>query len=328
MLRFPAPRGALAALFLALACGGAAAQSAPAWPSKAIRLLVGFPPGSVQDLSARAIAEPLAQALGQPVVVENRSGAAGSIAADLVARATDLHTFGVMNNSQLATAKLLNPLIAYDPLRDLAPVALIGTTPMVLVVGNAATGKRPEDWLAWLRQQGSRASYGSPGIGTPGHLGMELLKGRAGFAAVHVPYPGNPQIIAAMLGGQLQAALLPPGLAMEQIRAGRMKAIGISADQRSPLAPGLPTLAEVGVGGAQVELWTALAGPASLPADIRARLAAAIQHLVHAGDTPQHLLNVGWQPAPAASDALRTRIDSEVRGFTSLSTMQSMRPAS
>ena len=322
MLRFLALRRSLAPALLALASAGAVAQTVSAppapWPTKPIRLLVGFPAGSVQDLSARAIADPLARALGQPVIVENRSGASGSIAADIVARSTDRHTFGVMNNSQLTIAKLLNPAAPYDPLRDLSPVALIATTPMVLTVSSEATGNGPQQWLAWLRQQGTNASYGSPGLGTPGHLGMELLKSRAGFAAVHVPYPGNPQIISAMLGGYLQAALLPPGLALEQVRAGKIKAIGITSDVRSPLAPGLPTLAEVGVTGGQVELWTALAGPASLPPEIRDSLAAAVMQVVQHGDTSRHLLNVGWQPAPAAADVLRVKIRDELRGLGSV----------
>lgn len=215
-------RRAVQALMLASVCGAALAQinntplkasskapgAAPAaWPTKPVRLVIGFPPGSVQDLSARAIAEPLSKALGQPVVVENKSGASGTIAADHVAKSTDLHTFGVMNNSQLTIAKMLNPAVAYNPERDLAPIALIGTTPMMLVVSNAATGSRPADWLDWLRTLGDKASYGSPGNGTPGHLGMELIKSRGAIQAFDVPYQGNPQIITALVGGQLHAAL-------------------------------------------------------------------------------------------------------------------------
>ncbi|HET9823117.1 MAG TPA: tripartite tricarboxylate transporter substrate binding protein, partial [Burkholderiaceae bacterium] len=212
------------------------AAEALAWPTRPVRLLVGFPPGSVQDLSARAVADALAHALGQPVVVENKAGASGTIAGDQVAKATDLHTFGVMNNSQLTIARMLNPRVPYDPATDLAPVALIGTTPMALMVSQDAAGSTPQEWLAWLRQLGARANYGSPGNGTPGHLGMELLKSRASIEATHVPYPGNPQVITALLAGQLHAALLPPGLAMQQVRAGKMKVVGITAATRSALA--------------------------------------------------------------------------------------------
>jgi tripartite-type tricarboxylate transporter receptor subunit TctC len=304
---------ALGALLLSALATAACAQQA--WPTKPLRLLIGFPPGSVQDLSARAISDALGKALGEPVVVENRSGASGTIAADQVARATDLHTFGVMNNSQLTIAKLLNPSLPYDPRSDLAPVALIGTTPMVLVVSGNAPGTTPREWLAWLRAQGDKASYGSPGMGTPGHLGMELIKSRSGIGALHVPYQGNPQIISAMVGGHLDAALLPPGLALEQLRSGKLKAIGVTSDQRSALAPGVPTLEEAGVTGAEVELWSALAAPASLPPALRERLAATIADLLKGEETRQRLLAVGWQPTAASGDALRARIQSDVKNF-------------
>lgn len=332
------PARALQALLLAAICTGAVAQTmanarkpaagaaqAAQWPTKPVRLLIGFPPGSVQDASARAIAEALGKSLGQPVIVENKGGASGTIAADLVAKSTDLHTFGVMNNSQLTIAKMLNPAVAYDPAIDLAPVALIGTTPMVLVVSAVAAGNTPAEWLTWLRNQGSKASYGSPGNGTPGHLGMELVKSRSGIDAVHVPYQGNPQIITAMLGNQLQAALLPPGLAMQQVKAGKLKAIGVTSERRSTLASELPTLREVGVMGADVELWTALAGPASLPPAVREKMAAALIDTVKGDETRQRLINVGWQPTPSTAEGLRTRMKSDTKTFGGIIMMRNIR---
>ncbi len=311
------------ALLLALACSASGAQAQPPtvvanWPNRPIRLLIGFPPGSVQDLSARSISDALARSLGQPVVVENKAGASGTIAADQVAKATDLHTFGVMNNSQLTIARLLNPSIGYDPGKDLAPIALLGTTPMMLVVSSAAAGNAPREWLEWLRDLGSRANYGSPGTGTPGHLGMELIKSRSGIAAVHVPYPGNPQIITAMLGGQLQAALLPPGLVMQQLTAGKLRAIGITSPQRSALAPDQPTLQEIGVPGAEVELWTALAGPASLPPSVREKLGAAVIDLLKTDDIRQRLFTVGWQATPSNAAGLQNRMRDDTKTFSAI----------
>lgn len=303
-----------------------AAPAAMDWPTKPIRLLIGFPPGSVQDLSARAISEQLSKSLGQPVLVENKAGASGTIAADQVAKATDLHTFGVMNNSQLTIAKLLNPMAPYDPAVDLAPIALIGTTPMVLVVSNFAQGNTPQEWLTWLRNQGDKANYGSPGAGTPGHLGMELIKSRSGgLGVMHVPYPGNPQIITAMLGGQLQAALLPPGLAMQQVKAGKMKAIGVTSDQRSMLASDLPTLREVGIMGADMELFTALAGPASLPAAVRDKLGAAVIDVLKTSETRQRLITVGWQPSPSTAEGLRTRMRADTRNLGGIIMLRGIR---
>jgi tripartite-type tricarboxylate transporter receptor subunit TctC len=310
-------------IFLMLACAAAFAQS---WPSKPIRLMIGFPPGSVQDLSARAFADPLSKVLGQPVLVENKSGASGTIAAELVAKSTDQHTFGVMNNSQLTIAKLLNPAVAYDPAKDLAPIALIGTTPLVLVVSSAAQGNTGAEWLAWLKSQGNRANYGSPGTGTPAHLGMELLKSRVGgLDTQHVPYPGNPQLITAMLGGHLQSALLPPGLAMQQVRSGKMKAIGVTSEQRTLLVPELPPLRDVGIVGAEMELFTAMAGPASLPAAVREKLSAALIQVLKTDETRQRLITVGWQPTPSTGEGLLARMRSDTRSLSAIIRMRGIK---
>lgn len=343
MRRFLWTRRALQVVLFTAACSSVLGQSTRAtsnaggnarsagttvvpWPTKPIRLLIGFPPGSVQDLSARSFADPLAKLLGQPVIVENKAGASGTIAADQVAKATDQHTFGVMNNSQLTIAKLLNPAVPYDPARDLAPIALIGTTPLVLVVSNSATGKTSQELLAWLRNLGDKANYGSPGTGTPAHLGMELVKSRSGsITALHVPYPGNPQLITAMMGGQLQAALLPPGLAMQQVRAGKMKAIGVTSEQHSMLVPELPTLREAGIMGADMELFTALAGPASLPASVRDKLSAALIEVLKSDEVRQRLITVGWQPAPSTAEGLRSRMRSDTKSLGGIIMMRGIK---
>jgi tripartite-type tricarboxylate transporter receptor subunit TctC len=243
---------------------------ADAWPARPLRIIVGFPPGSSPDLTARTFAEPLAQALGQPVVVENKVGAGGNIAAHAVAQARDGHTVGLFINGNLTIAKLLNPQLPYDPARDLAPLSLLGTSPLLLTApvgqdGVPASGDA-RAFLAAARQAGDRWSYGTPGVGTVGHLGMELLKARTGIDPVHVPYPGYPQVATAMLGGQLQMALLPPALALAQERAGRLRLIGVTSAGRSTLAPGVPSLAEAGVQGVQLEMWNAFAAPAATAA--------------------------------------------------------------
>src|SRR5690606_8324360 len=161
------------------------AQKPAAWPSKPLKVLVGFPAGSSPDLMARTLAEPLSQALGQPVVVENRPGAGGNIAADQVARATDDHTIGLMINGNLTIARILNPATPYDPLKDLTPVALIAVAPLVLCVP-AETTTTGAAFFAAAREGGDRWNYGTPGVGTVAHLGMELLKPKAGIAPVHV----------------------------------------------------------------------------------------------------------------------------------------------
>ncbi len=296
---------------------GALTQGALAadWPSKPVRLVVGFPAGSSPDLTARALAEPLAKALGQAVVVENKVGAGGNIAADAVAKATDGHTLGLMINGNMTIARILNPKVPYDPLQDLAPVSLIGTAPLVLAAQAASTGDTPAQWLAQARQAGPTLSYGSPGVGTVAHLGMELLKDRAGIDPVHVPYPGNPQIINAMLGGQIQLALLPPGLAMPQVRAGKLRAIGTTSTGRSVLVPEVPSLAEAGVKNYQLEIWNAIAAPASLPAAQVQKISALVSDIVRSPEMRQRLFQQGWQVVGSSPEGLKNRIDADTRAL-------------
>lgn len=277
------------------------------WPTKPIRIIVGFPGGSSPDLTARALAEPLSKALGQPVIVDNRPGAGGNIAADLVAKATDDHTLGLMINGNLTIARLLNPKTPYDPVRDLAPIGLVGTAPLVLVVPASYTGQ-PRDFIKAGLQAGDTWSYGSPGQGTVAHLGMEMLKARTGLTPVHVPYPGNPQVMNAMMGGQIQLALLPPGLSMAQVKAGRLKAIGVTSAGRSTLVPELPSLSDAGVQGFELEIWNAVAAPASMPKPVVARLSALISEIVRSPDMRQKLFSQGWQAVGSSSEGLAIRI--------------------
>ena len=287
-------------------CSSALAQ--PAWPSKPVKIMVGFPGGSTPDMAARALAEVLAKSLGQPVVVENKPGASGDIAADQVAKAGDDHTLGVVINGNLTSAKLLKANLPYDPAKDFAFVSLLATAPLVL----AALPELPAgaDFFAAARASAGKWSYGSVGIGSVGHLGMEYVKSRAGnFDAVHVPYNGNPAVITAILGGQIQMALMPPGIALPQVKAGKMKAIGLTGP-RSALAPDIPSLAELGVQMDALEVWVALVGPASLSASAQDRLAREVPAAVN-GEARERLLTSGWQAVGSSSDGLRQRVARE-----------------
>jgi tripartite-type tricarboxylate transporter receptor subunit TctC len=289
-----------------------AAANAAAWPTRPVRILVGFPGGSTPDLVARTIAEPLSKALGQPVVVDNKPGAGGNIAADQVAKATDDHTIGVMINGNMTIAKLLNPATPFDPLKDLAPISMIGTAPLLLTAAANAPGANAQDFFVAARNAGNKWSYGTPGIGTVGHIGMELLKTRTNIDPVHVPYPGNPQVINAMISGQIQLALLPPGLAAPQIRAGKLRAIGVTSAGRSPLVPEYPSLDEGGVTrGLQLEIWTAAAAPASMPKAIVAKLSALISDIARMPEVRAKLFQQGWQVAGTSSEGLANRIKAD-----------------
>ncbi|MDP3753154.1 MAG: tripartite tricarboxylate transporter substrate-binding protein [Polaromonas sp.] len=285
------------------------AETASAWPTRPVRILVGFPGGSTPDMAARTLAEPLVRALGQPVIVENKPGASGNIAADQVAKATDDHTLGVVINGNLTSAKLLYPKLPYDPAKDFAPISLLTTAPLVLVAPASQPGGA--EFFKAARQGGAQWNYGSVGNGSVAHLGMELLKSRApGVAPVHVPFPGNPQVVTAMLGGQIQMALIPPGVAMPHVRSGKLRAIGL-AGGRSSLVPEVPPLAEAGLQNVNLEVWTALIGPASLSKAAQARLALEVPRIIRDADTRQKLFNQGWQAVGTSPDGLKSRVKDE-----------------
>jgi tripartite-type tricarboxylate transporter receptor subunit TctC len=280
-----------------------------------VRLVVGFPAGSSPDLTARALAEPLAKALGQNVIVDNKVGAGGNIAADFVAKSTDGHTLGLMINGNMTIARILNPKVPYDPLTDLTPISLIGKAPLVLSVPADAPGQNPAEWLSYAQKAGDKLSYASPGVGTVGHLGMELLKTKAGLAAVHVPYPGNPQIITAMIGGQVQLALLPPAMAAAQVRGGKLKIMGTTSTGRSTVAPDVPSLSEIGVRDYQLEIWNAVAAPASMPASVASQLANKVSEIVRSPDMRERLFQQGWEVVGSSPEGLRNRIQADTQAL-------------
>jgi len=289
----------------------AAAGPVGAWPTKPLRIVVGFPGGSTPDLVARTIAEPLSKALGQPVIVENRVGAGGNIAGDVVARATDDHTIGVMINGNMTIAKLLNPAVPFDPMKAFQPLSLIGTAPLLLAAPANAPFNNAQEFFLAARNGGTKWSYGSPGVGTVGHIGMELLKTKTNMDPVHVPYPGNPQVVQALITNQIQLSLLPPALANAQIKAGKLKAVGVTSLNRSPLVPEYASLNEEGVRGFQLEIWTAAAAPASMPKPIVAKLSGLISEIARTPEVRQKLFQQGWQVAGTSAEGLANRIKND-----------------
>ena len=311
-----------AGMFFALGASSTFAQTA--WPSKPLKMVVGFPAGSSPDLTARLLAEPLSQALGQPVIVENKAGAGGNIGADAVARATDDHTIGLMINGNLTIAKILNPATTYDPLKDLQPVSLIAVSPLVLAApAGAPVGKA---FFDQAKAQGDKLNYGTPGIGTVAHLGMELLKAKAGIAPVHVPYPGNPQVITGLIGGQVQMALLPPGLAMAQVKGGKLQAVGVTSTGRSSVVPEVASLADAGVQGLQLEIWNAVAAPVGMPKAHVQKLATLLAEIVRRPEIRQKILNQGWQVAGTSPEGLAKRIAADTAAMAEVIQKNNIKP--
>ena len=321
-MTFTLPRRSLLTAALAATCMASGALAADKWPSKPLHLIVGFPAGSSPDLTARALAEPLEKALGQTIIVENKVGAGGNIAGEYVAKADD-HTFSVMINGNMTIAQLLNPAVRYNPLTDLQPVSLIGVAPLVLVApASAPEGKAFFDAGA---QAGNKWSYGSPGVGTVGHLGMELLKSRSKLKPEHIPYAGYPQVFNGIQGGDLQLSMLPPALAMAQIQAGKLRGIGVTSAARSPLAPGLPSLKELGVNNYDLEIWNAVAAPKSMAKAHVEKLATAVSEIVRTPEMRAKLSAQGWQAVGSSPEGLKNRIDADVKALGTIIKEQNIR---
>ncbi|MBU2288572.1 MAG: tripartite tricarboxylate transporter substrate binding protein, partial [Gammaproteobacteria bacterium] len=207
------------------------------------------------------------------------------------------------------SAKMLYPKLPYDPARDFSYISLIATAPLVLVApADAPTGAA---FFAAAKKGGDKWNYGSVGVGSVGHLGMELLKTKVpGVQAVHIPFQGNPAVVTALLGGQIQMALVPPGLAVAQVNAGKLKAVGVTSG-RSVLAPNIPPLADAGVRDLQLEVWTALVGPASLSKAAQARLATVMGDVMRTPETRTQLANQGWQAVGTSAEGLKSRVAEE-----------------
>ncbi len=284
-------------------------STAPLWPSKPVRLLVGFPGGSSPDIMARALAEPLSKALAQPVVIENRVGASGNIAADMVAKSTDEHTLGLVINGNLTSAKMLDPKLPYDPAHDFHFISLLATAPLLMIAPvNLPDGV---EFIQAAKKNANQWNYASVGVGSVAHLGMELFKSKVpGMEAVHVPYPGNPQVITAMLSGQIQMALMAPSVVMSQIKAGKLKAIGLTS-QRTALVPDIASLSEFGVRDFKLEVWNALVGPIHLPAAAKLRLAQDLGQIFAQEEFRQKLFTLGWQAVGSNSEQLKSRVNEE-----------------
>ena len=296
---------AIAPPVLAQAGNGAAV----AWPTKTVRILVGFPGGSTPDIVARSLAEPLARALGQAVIVENKAGASGNIAADQVAKATDNHTLGIVINGNLTSAKMLYPKLPYNPAKDFSRISLLASTPLVLVA--QATAPEGAGFFTAAAQGGDKWNYGSVGNGSVGHLGMEVLKSKTkGLTPLHIPFKGNPEVITGLLAGEIQMALVPPGIAMPQVKAGKLKAIGVTSG-RSAVVPEVPPLADAGVRDFSLEVWTALVGPAKLSKAAQDRLNAEVPKIIRSEETRAKLLAQGWQALGTSPEGLKSRIQDE-----------------
>jgi len=275
----------------------APAAFAQAWPAKPIRLIVPFPPGQATDILARLLADQLGKALGQQVVVENRPGAGGSIGADAAAKAPpDGYTLVMVTISTHGIAPAIYPRLPYDVQKDFAPIANIALTPQVLMASLKSGIASVPDLIAKARA-GADFNYGSSGNGSASHLAVEMLKSAAGLKLTHVPFKGNADALMALQAGDIQLMSDAIPGAMGPIKAGRVKALGIADQRRSPFLPDLATIAEQGVQGVVAVGWIGLSAPARTPEPILDRVSAAVMKMLSEPDVLKKLEDLAFVPA-------------------------------
>jgi tripartite-type tricarboxylate transporter receptor subunit TctC len=303
---------AAAAGVAAFNAAGAARAAGDAWPNRPIKLVVPFPPGTSPDVIARLIGEPLGQALGQTVIVDNKPGAGGNIGTLGVARAAgDGYTFLFTIQGPLVTAPLLSKSLGYDPLRDLAPVTLVATSPNVLVVDSRLGVATLADFVRLTRARKGQLNYGSVGTGSASHLAMEWFKARAGLDIVHVPYQGFPQVVNAILSGQVQAGFMVPGIAIGQLRAGKLQALGVTTLGRSATLPQYPSFVEQGYPDFEAISWQAVLAPATTPRPIVERVANELIRIIKSDEVRTRMLAQFFSAAGTAPQALADLMRSE-----------------
>ena len=302
----------LSAALALIAATGALAQST--YPTRPITMVVGFAPSGGTDITARIIARKLSDTIGQGVVVENRAGAGGNIAADAVAKATpDGYTILLTSVGPLAVAPHQIANLPYNPLTDLAPITMAVMFANVLVVNASVPAHTLAEYVRLANSKPGTMTYGTSGIGGAGHLAGELLRITAKADLVHVPYKGGGPAMADLLGGQIPSSFASAPSAVPHVKASKIRALATTGATRSASFPDVPTIAESGYPGYEATNWYAFVAPAKTPRDIVERLNREIVKVLNAPDVREQLLKNGMEPMPGTSEALARHIDREFR---------------
>jgi tripartite-type tricarboxylate transporter receptor subunit TctC len=297
-----------AALVLAMPAAPAAE-----FPVKPVTLVIGFAPGGPSDVMARILTKRMEELLKQPVVVENRAGAGGGIAANAVARATpDGYTILLATGSSLAINVSLYKSLGYDPEKDFEPISLIGTQTNLLYVHPSLPARTLAEFVAHLKANPDKYSFGSGGVGTPAHLAGELLKVEAKIDMTHAPFRGTGQALQSVIGGHVPIAFNPPSPLLPHLQSGALRGIAVTTLQRTPALPDTPTIAESGYPGFDAATWHAVVAPANLPKAVAATLVQAIRATLDDAQTKKALTDLGVDVVNGAPDELRAYIKSEI----------------
>lgn len=299
-------------LLLVACCVFPAAAQSQTYPSKPVRMLVGFPPGGGTDIMARIVGAKLADALGQQVVIENRPGAGGNISADLAAKAApDGYTILMGHVAPIAIAPWLYPKLAYDPQRDLAPISFVASSPNVLVVHAALAASDVRSLIALARAKPGQLRYASSGSGTVQHLAAESFRQAAGIQMLHVPYKGSSQAVVDLISGQVDMNFDTTPSVINYVKQGRLRALAVTTAKRSALVPDVPTLAESGLPGIDFSTWWGLFAPAGTPRSVIERLNRETLKALQLPDVKEKLAGVGAEPAGNSPEEFAVFIRSE-----------------
>ena len=276
----------------------AASVLAQGYPDKPLKLVVPFPPGGPTDIVGRLVAQKLAEGIGQPVVVENRPGAGGTVGSTAVARApADGYTLLYGSSSTLASAPSLYRDLAYDPRTAFAPISLVSRGPIIAAVNAQLPAKTLKDFIALAKSSPGRINYGSAGSGTPPHLAAELFKTVAGVDLVHVPYKGGGPAVSDLAGGQVQVIFEGLPTLLPHIKSGKVRALAITGAKRDPALPEVPTFAEAGLPGYDANFWNGLVAPAGTPAEVIARLNSVLVQALATPEVHAALVRLGLEAA-------------------------------
>lgn len=289
------------------------AQAAATFPTKPIRIIVAYTPAGTTDILARAIGQKMSENWGQPVIVDNRAGAAGNIGTEVAARATpDGHTLIMGTAGTHGINVSLYRKLSWHPVNDFAPVSLSAMVPNIMVVNNSLPVKSVKEFITHVKANPGKLSYGSPGNGSTAHLSMELFKSMTGSTIVHIPYKGSAGVLADVMGGQIAVTIdnMPPYI--PQVKAGKIRALAVSTSKRSSAMPDLPTIAEAGVPGYEAGAWFGLLAPAGTPKAVIAQLSAESARILKLPDMSKRISELGAEPVGSTPEQFAELIKSEI----------------
>jgi tripartite-type tricarboxylate transporter receptor subunit TctC len=306
-----------ASLLVPLSAASQAPAASGAYPAKPIRIIVPFAPGGPNDVLARLVGGKLTEAWGQPVLIDNRGGAGGTIGAEAGARApADGYTLTMGGSSNLTVAPALYPKLSYNPLKDFLPVSNVARVPYLLVINPRVPAKTVKELVAIARAKPGYLNYGSSGVGSMSSLAAEWFNAVAGTRVVHIPFKGTAPALTELMVGSVDLMMADMGLALAQVRAGKMRAIAVTTPRRSAGAPDIPTVAESGLPGFELSPWFGIVGPAGMPREIIERLNREINNALKSADLLKRFADLGYEPAYGTAEQFAAEIRKDIELYS------------